>query len=85
MEHSEYRNKINEINKKVVFVKDWESQRTLRKMQLTCQSVYIEMDKEMVNCRRTKKLTPKYLELEESLNELVKSFDHFHTMAILMS
>lgn len=46
--------------------------------------VWIQLDGEFVECRRTKRITPKYTDLEHNLNDCVKVFEQWIVMAALM-
>jgi hypothetical protein len=50
----------------------------------TTRRCWSAMDKEFVECRRTRKLTIKYTELESDLDECVKEFHRWTLMALLM-
>jgi hypothetical protein len=41
------------------------------------------LDMEMVECRRLKRITPKYTDLERNLNECVTVFEQWSIMAAL--
>lgn len=43
-----------------------------------------DLDNEFVNCRRTKKITPKYTDLEKLLHECVETFEQWSVMVALM-
>lgn len=55
----------------------------LLKMWHTVQDAYIAMDKEMVNCRRTKRITSTYKELEDKFQTLIPSLEKRITLALL--
>ena len=64
--------------------KDMRAKSDLFKMYQNCKNIYIELDKESVECRRTKRKTVKYLELEQKLNESIKEFEQWITFAALL-
>ena len=43
-----------------------------------------EMDKEFVNCRRSRRVTPKYTDLELELNDCIRTFEQYSIIATLM-
>lgn len=53
------------------------------KFYKTVSSAFSELDKEFVNCRRTRKITTKYTELEKKLDECVTVFEHYAVLAAL--
>jgi hypothetical protein len=44
---------------------------------------FTELDKEFVTCRRNKRMTPKYSELERVFNECVTNFEQWSIVAAL--
>jgi hypothetical protein len=49
----------------------------------TTRRCWTAMDKEFIECRKYKKLTLKYTELESNLDECVKEFNRWSLMALL--
>ena len=47
-------------------------------------STWTELDKEFVNCRRSRRVTPKYTDLELKLNDCIRTFEQYSIMATLM-
>lgn len=45
---------------------------------------WVALDQEMVNCRRLKKVTPKYTELVAQFDEYERHFEQWVTMATLI-
>lgn len=64
--------------------KDMRARSDLYKMYQNCKKIYIELDKEAVECRRLKRETIKYNELEQKLNESITEFEHWITYASLL-
>ena len=53
-------------------------------MYQNCKNIFTEMSKEDVECRRLKKTTVKYRELEQKLNESIQEFEQWITFATLI-
>lgn len=49
------------------------------------QSLYNELDKEMVNCRRKQKLTPIYQDIEAKVIETLDTFEQYLMWAQLLT
>ena len=64
--------------------KDMRARSDLYKMYQNCKNIYIELDKETVECRRLKRNTLRYTELEQKLNESIKEFEQWITFANLL-
>lgn len=56
----------------------------LWKFYNNCRTIWVELDNEMINCRRLKKVTQKYTDLEVKYAEAIKNFEQWHVMATLM-
>ena len=54
------------------------------KIYRNVSKAWVELDKEFVNCRRTKHITPKYTDLEKQLAECITVFEQWAVMAALM-
>lgn len=50
----------------------------------TTRRCWSAMDKEFIECRKYKKITLKYSELESDFNECIQEFHRWSLMAILM-
>jgi len=57
---------------------------TLWKFYNNLRITWVELDNEMVNCRRRNKVTHKYTELEAEFAEHFANFNQWHVMAALM-
>lgn len=55
----------------------------LWKFYNNCRTCWTEMDREFVNCRRAKKVTLKYTELEAQFVECIHTFEQWTIMAAL--
>jgi hypothetical protein len=64
--------------------KDMRVKSDLFKMYQNCKNIFTEMSKEDVECRRLKKTTVKYRELEQKLNESIQEFEQWITFATLI-
>lgn len=56
----------------------------LTKIHRKCESIWTEMDKEFINCRRASKLSPKYQELEQDLQESLNTLEQYLVFATLL-
>lgn len=54
------------------------------KIYRNVSKAWTELDKEFVNCRRIKHITPKYADLERTLDECITVFEQWAVMAALM-
>ena len=77
-------NRVNLVEKQISAVKNKVAYRDLRKMLDTVDKVITEISKESVECRRTKKETPKYTELKEKANSLLNNLEQHITFASLI-
>ena len=57
---------------------------TLWKFYNNLRLTWVELDNEMINCRRRGRLTHKYTEIEAKYAEHYKNFEQWTTMAALM-
>lgn len=82
--HQSYRNKLDACFATLQSVNDIRAKSSLSKFYYTVRSIWVEMDTEMIQCRRRKKLTQKYKELADKFDECVNNFNQWHVMATLM-
>ena len=54
------------------------------KIYRNVSKAWTDLDIEFVECRRLKRITPKYTDLERNLNECVTVFEQWTVMAALM-
>ena len=59
--------------------------RDLLRMFHHCAAVNTELSKEAINCRRVGKITIKYSNLAQELDELVSNLEQYVTFAILLN
>ena len=81
---TEYSTTLQEFFKQVQNTEDMRARSQLFKLWKNCVNIHTEMDKEMVQCRRYQRVTPKYTELEAQLNEAIQNFEHWVTYARLL-
>ena len=55
----------------------------LYKMYRPCQTIWAEMDKEFITCRRVWKITPKYNDLQAQLEENLNTLEQYLVFAKL--
>lgn len=70
--HIEYKQKVDSLRTQCLGQK---YQKDLMKIWSNVANKYIEMDKEMVNCRIKRKLTPKYETLAKELDTLITALE----------
>ena len=63
---------------------DMRARSDLYKMYQNCKKIYVELDQESVECRRLKRTTLRYTELEQKLNESTQEFEQWITYATLL-
>jgi len=76
--------RINTVEAQIATVKSKVAYRDLRKMLAGVDRVVTEISKESVECRRTKKTTPKYRELEQQAQDLLTNLEQIVTFAALI-
>ena len=76
--------KLGELFKVVQTTSDIRARSELYKFYMNCKHAAIELSKEEVECRRLKKVTPKYTDLQAELEESIKVFEHWVILAKLM-
>jgi hypothetical protein len=76
--------KLEELFKVVQTTSDIRARSELYKFYMNCKHVVIAINKEEVECRRLKRVTPKYTDLQKELEESVKVFEHWVFLAKLM-
>lgn len=60
-------------------------QRDLSRLLATASALYVELDRELVNCRRQGRYTGEYLKLEEQLREQLRVVSKWLTWALLLA
>ena len=63
---------------------NWLVKRDLNKMLKTVKAEFIELDKELVNCRRNRKYTSTYSSIEESCETMLNTLERRVTWARLL-
>ena len=77
----------DELDVLLTFLKnttDIQAKSTLWKFYKNTRLIWVELDKEMIQCRRRGKLTQKYTDLEVLYAENIKNFEQWVTMAALI-
>ena len=80
----DYEAKLAELRESINSTADIRARSELYALYRNCRITWEEMSKEMVECRRRKKLTQKYTELETQLNERIDNFEQWITFAKLL-
>ena len=76
--------RVNTVEKQIATIKNKVAYRDLRQMLKPIDHTITEMSKEDVECRRTKKVTPKYKELEQQAKDLLTNLEQMVTFAALL-
>jgi hypothetical protein len=76
--------RINTVEAQIATVKSKVAYRDLRKMLAGVDRVVTEISKEAVECRRIKKTTIKYKELEQQAQDLLTNLEQMVTFAALI-
>ena len=77
--------RLNCLETQIAAVKNKVAYRDLRAMLKPIDRTITEMSKEDVECRRMKKTTTRYRELETQANELLSNLEQMVTFAALIS
>ena len=83
-QHQAHLARLGQLLEVIHATKDMRARSTLFKFYRNCSDCYKELDREMVNCRRTRRVTPKYTELEARYKESITVFEQWTVMAKLM-
>lgn len=83
-QHTAHSARLEKLLRSVPTNYDIRARSTLFRFYKNCREIYVEMDKEMVNCRRHGQVTLKYTELEVKYLESVNTFEQWTMMAALM-
>lgn len=76
--------KINTVEAQIAGVKNKVAYRDLRKMLSGIDRTITKMSQEDVECRRTKKVTSKYRELEQQARDQITHLEQMITFAALL-
>ena len=65
-------------------IQDIRAKSTIFRFYKNCRNTWVLLDEELVNCRRQRRVTLKYTELEAEFLEHVHTFEQWLLMATLM-
>ena len=82
--HQKHRDELDALLEALQSTKDMRAKSTLWKFYNNTRLIWVELDKEMIQCRKRKKLTQKYTELETQYAECIKTFEQWTLMATLL-
>ena len=82
--HQANHNRLDQCLTAIQKTNDMRAKSALWKMYTNVRKTWVEMDREMVQCRRSKRITPKYTELESKLTTYIAEFEQWLTMAALI-
>jgi predicted nucleic acid-binding Zn-ribbon protein len=76
--------RINRVEAQISTIKNKVAYRDLRKMLAGIDKTVTEISRESVECRRNKKTTSRYAELEKQANDLLSNLEQMVTFAALI-
>ena len=82
--HQELHDRLDACLTAMQNIKDIRARSTMFKFYKNCRITWVFLDREMVNCRRQKRVTLKYTELEREFLEHIHTFEQWLLMATLM-
>jgi hypothetical protein len=80
----DYYAKLHSLLTVVGNTKDIRARSDLYKVYNNCKKLYDALDRESVECRRLRRTTLRYTELELALNESITEFEQWITYATLL-
>lgn len=83
MDETQYGERLGKLLVVVTNTEDIRAKTDLYKIYRNCMNIFIELDKESVECRRIKHKTAKYDSLEKKLIESINEFEMWITYAAL--
>jgi hypothetical protein len=84
MEHTQYPQRMDEINARIQSIKNWPVRTDLTKILRNCRDLYTQMDREHVICRRTQRTTAAYATLSEQLDTWLHMLEKRITWALML-
>jgi len=84
MDDEEITRRFKRTSDAIATIKDRRARADLTKLFRSANSVLTEMSKEAVECRRNKKITVRYRELENNLETALTNLEHHITFAALI-
>lgn len=82
--HQKHRDELDVLLTQMQNTKDMRAKSTLWKFYNNTRLIWVELDTEMIQCRRRGKLTQKYTDLEAQYAECIKTFEQWTVMATLL-
>jgi len=83
MEELNYSKRLMRCFAIVSSTSDIRAKSDLFKIYTNCKNIYTELDRESVECRRLKRTTVKYTELEQKLDKSINEFEMWITFSRL--
>ena len=80
----DYNARLDELLSIVSKTPDMRARSELYKLYRNCKNLYTELNREEVECRRLRKTTAKYSEIEQKLNESITNFEHWLSFSALL-
>lgn len=81
--HQHNYDRLNECLETLKNFKDMRARSQLWAFYNNCRKVWTKMDNEFIKCRRLKRLTERYTDLEREFNETIVAFGQWSTIAAL--
>lgn len=82
--HQKHRDELDVLLTQMQNTKDMRAKSTLWKFYNNTRLIWVDLDTEMIQCRRRGKLTQKYKDLEAQYAECIKTFEQWTVMATLL-
>lgn len=79
----DYAQKLDELHRGIVAIKNPSIRRDLTTMYRHCLDIQSQLSMESVNCRRLHKVTPKYSEIAKKLEQSIQNLDDYLVYGIL--
>mgnify|MGYP003351756848 CR=1 FL=1 len=83
-QHQAHLARLGELLEVIHATRDMRARSTLFKFYRNCSDCFKELDREMVNCRRTHRVTPKYTDLLLQLDNSMEEFEQWITFSKLL-
>lgn len=83
-QHQKYRDELDVCLTALQQTNNMVAKSTLWKFYNNLRLAWVELDTEMVECRRRKRVTQKYTELAKKFTEHYRNFEQWQVMAALM-
>lgn len=83
--NQDYTQTLDKLHRSILATETPYVRRDLMVMYRHCVALNNQLSSESVNCRRLHKITPKYLDIAQTLQEAIKNLDNYLVYGILSS